>query len=206
MAGRVYESGIHATIAGVVLGLLAPARPLTPGAVDAEWATALSDEPSAEEARLMTRLARTSSSVAERLQHSLHPFSSLLIVPLFALANAGVVLEASSLTSGGAGRVAIGVVFGLVVGKLVGVSAGAYLAVRLRIGDLPIDVGWSHVFGAAALAGIGFTVSLFITDLAFEDASLQAASKIGILAASLAASIIGAVILARARPRRAPNA
>ena len=193
----VFESGVHATIAGVVLGLLAPARPLNPAHVAREWAEHLGDEPSPAEVRQMTQLARTTSSVTERLELLLHPFSSLLIVPVFALANAGVVFEASALSAPGAGRVAAGVALGLVAGKLVGVTAGAWLAVRLRVGALPAGVDWRHIVGAAALAGIGFTVSLFITDLAFDDAELQAASKVGILGASVAASAVGALVLRR---------
>ncbi len=193
----VFQSGVHATIAGVVLGLLAPARPLTPASVAREWAEDLSDEPGPAEVRQMTQLARTTSSVTERMELALHPYTSLLVVPVFALANAGVVFEGSALTAPGASRVAIGVAAGLVVGKLAGVTLGAYLAVRLRIGALPVGVSWPQLAGAAALAGIGFTVSLFITDLAFADADLRAASKIGILGASALASIVGAAILAR---------
>lgn len=191
----VFQSGVHATIAGVVLGLLAPARPLTPASVAREWAESLSDDPTPAETRAMTTLARTTSSVAERLQLALHPVSSLCIVPLFALANAGVVFEGSALRADGAARVALGVGLGLVVGKLVGVSLGAYAAVRLGVGTLPEAMTWRHVVGGAALAGIGFTVSLFITDLAFVDESLRAASKLGILAASVSASAIGALVL-----------
>ncbi|HUP86910.1 MAG TPA: Na+/H+ antiporter NhaA [Acidimicrobiales bacterium] len=195
----VFESGVHATIAGVVLGLLAPARPLTPAYVAREWAESLSDDPTPAEARQMTTLARTTSSVAERLELALHPFSSFLIVPVFALANAGVVFDAAALGVPGARRVALGVGVGLVVGKLLGVTLGAVAAVRLRVAELPPGVSWRHIMGAAGLAGIGFTVSLFITDLAFVDADLQAASKIGILAASLVASLVGVVFILAAR-------
>ncbi len=196
----VFESGVHATIAGVVLGLLAPARPLNPAYVAREWAEHLSDDPSPAEVAEMTKLARTTSSVTERLELALHPVTSLLIIPIFALANAGVVFEGAALAAPGASRVALGVGLGLVVGKLVGVTAGAYLAVRFRIGELPPEVGWRQIIGAAGLAGIGFTVSLFITDLAYEDADLQSASKIGILVASVAASVIGALLLSRRSP------
>jgi Na+/H+ antiporter NhaA len=193
----VFESGVHATIAGVVLGLMAPARPLTPTAVARAWAEDLGEDPSPAELRQMAKLARTTSSVTERLEAEIHPYTSLVIVPIFALANAGVVFEGSALSAPGAGRVALGVAVGLVAGKLVGVTLGAWLAVRFRIGALPPGVSWFQILGAAGLAGIGFTVSLFITDLAFDDAPLQAAAKIGILGASLLASILGAVVLGR---------
>jgi Na+/H+ antiporter NhaA len=149
----------------------------------------------------MTTLARTTSSVAERLELALHPLSSFLIVPIFALANAGVVFDAAALRVPGGGRVAVGVGVGLVVGKLVGVTLGAMAAVRLRVGALPPGVSWRHIMGAAGLAGIGFTVSLFITDLAFVEPDLQAASKIGILGASVVASVVGVAFIVSARPR-----
>ncbi|HVF31884.1 MAG TPA: Na+/H+ antiporter NhaA [Acidimicrobiales bacterium] len=195
----VFESGVHATIAGVVLGLLAPARPVNPSSLAQEWARDLGVDPSPADIRQMTLLARTTTSVTERLELALHPWSSYVIVPIFALANAGVVFEGDALAGPGAARVAAGVALGLVVGKVVGVTAGAWLAVRLRVGALPDAVGWSHIVGAAALAGIGFTVSLFIADLAFDDAGLQAAAKVGILGASLLASLLGALLLTRAR-------
>ena len=193
----VFESGVHATIAGVVLGLLAPARPLTPAHVAREWAQDLIDDPGPAEVREMTMLAQSTTSVTERLELALHPYTSLLIVPIFALANAGVVFEGGALSAPGARSVALGVGVGLVGGKLLGVTAGTFLAVRFRIGALPPEVGWRHILGAAALAGIGFTVSLFIADLAFDDADLQASAKVGILAASLIASILGALLLSR---------
>jgi NhaA family Na+:H+ antiporter len=191
----VYESGVHATIAGVVLGLLAPARPLAPSGVAREWAADLADEPTPEELREMTRLANETVSVAERLEHLLHPLTSFVIIPLFALANAGVELERSALDAPGAGRVVAGVVAGLLVGKVLGISASAWLAVRMRVGALPDGVRGAHVVGASAVAGIGFTVSLFISDLAFDEPSLQAAAKIGILVASLLASVVGFTLL-----------
>ena len=191
----VFQSGVHATIAGVALGLLAPARPLAPASVAREWAADLDDDPTPAQVRQMTQLAQRTTSVAERLELALHPYTSLVVVPVFALANAGVVFESSALDAPGATRVALGVGLGLVFGKLLGVTLGAFVAVRLRVGALPPGVTWRHITGAAALAGIGFTVSLFITDLAFDDEALRAASKIGILAASLAASVIGALVL-----------
>ena len=114
-----YESGVHATIAGVLLGLLAPARPLAPSELAREWASDLADEPTPSELRVMTTMARATVSVAERLEHVLHPMTSFFVIPLFALANAGVRVEASALKAPGAQRVVLGVVVGLVIGKLV---------------------------------------------------------------------------------------
>ena len=195
----VQASGIHATIAGVVLGLLTPARPVSPGLVAREWAESLSDEPTPAETAAMTRMATQTISVAERLEHQLHPATSFVIVPLFALANAGVVIDASGLSGPSTGRVAAGVALGLVVGKPLGIVAGAWLAVRTRLGTLPEEVGWPEVAGAGALAGIGFTVSLFVSELAFPDDGLVAAAKMGVLAASATASVLGAVALVAAR-------
>ncbi len=149
----------------------------------------------------MTRLARASVSTAQRLQHELHPWTSFLIVPLFALANAGVAIRAGALAEPGASSVVAGVVVGLVVGKVLGIVGAAWLGVRSGLGRLPDEATWYQLVGVAAVAGIGFTVSLFITGLAFgEDSPLSAAAKIGVLAASTVAAVIGAAILHRARP------
>jgi NhaA family Na+:H+ antiporter len=198
-----YESGVHATIAGAIMGLLAPARPLAPSAVAREWAADLSDEPTPAELRAMTMLANRSVSVAERLEALLHPVTSFAIIPIFALANAGVRIQGDSLDAPGAGRVVLGVVLGLVVGKTVGVTLFAWLAVRLGVSHLPRDATWQQVVGIAAAAGIGFTVSLFIAGLAFDSPDLENAAKIGIVAASVVATGLGALIL-RSAARSAP--
>ncbi len=193
-------SGVHATIAGVVMGLLTPASPLAPAALAREWAGDLADEPSPGELAGMARLAKASVSVAERLAHQLHPFTSFVVIPIFALANAGVTLSADALAPVGAGAVALGVVVGLVVGKVAGIAAFSWLSVRLGLSRLPEGVGWGQLVGIASLAGIGFTVSLFIAGLAFEDPALVAAAKTGILAASATAAVLGAVVVARSAP------
>jgi NhaA family Na+:H+ antiporter len=154
----VHESGVHPTLAGVAIGLLAP----------------------------------ISGPVERILDHA----SSYVIVPLFALVNAGVELDAGRIAS--FEPVTIGVVLGLVVGKPLGISAAAFLATRLRLGRLPAGTGWSQLVGVAALAGIGFTVSLFVTDLAFDDPGLQADAKVGILVASALAALLGSALVARA--------
>ncbi|MBW3574783.1 MAG: Na+/H+ antiporter NhaA [Actinobacteria bacterium] len=198
------ESGVHATIAGVVLGLLTPACPLAPATVAREWASDLADEPSPGELAGMARLANASVSVAERLAHQLHPFTSFVVVPIFALANAGVSLSADAFEPPGAGAVAAGVAVGLVGGKIVGITSFAWLAVRLRLSRLPDGVGWGQLVGIAALAGIGFTVSLFIAGLAFEDPPLVAAAKAGILAGSFLAAAGGTALLASTHRAVAP--
>jgi Na+:H+ antiporter, NhaA family len=199
----VYEAGVHATLAGVVMGLLAPARPAAPASVVREWTSDLADEPTPAEIATMATLARQSVSVAERLEHQLHPMTSFLIVPLFALANAGVTIEGDGLEADGAGRVLAGVVVGLVAGKLVGISLFSWLALRFRVGVLPPDLRPGHIVGGAAVAGIGFTVSLFVAALAFDDPMLVSAAKIGVLVASLLASVIGAIaLIAYDRPSR----
>ena len=196
-------SGIHATIAGVVLGLLAPAQPFPSSAVARQWASDLGDEPGPAELEALTRLARTTVSPAERLEHLLHPWTSFIIVPLFALANAGVQIRGDSFDGPGTVRVTAGVVLGLVAGKSLGITAAAWLAVRTGVGRLPEGATWPMVAGVSAVAGIGFTVALFISELAFDPGSLQDAAKIGVLISSTLAAAAGAWLLHRAcRPKR----
>ena len=147
----------------------------------------------------MSIIARESVSPAEHLEELLHPASSFVVLPLFALANAGVELRNDMLSGAGATRVAVGVVVGLVAGKLLGILAGAWLGTRLRLAVLPPETRWAHLAGAAALGGIGFTVSLFIAGLAFADPQLADAAKLAILAASVAAAVVGAGILLSSR-------
>ena len=161
-----FESGIHATIAGVILGLLTPARPFQ------------------------------GERIMEKLEHFLLPWSNFVIVPLFALANAGVVISGESLSGAFGGRLAWGVLLGLVGGKFIGISLATLLGLVLRIGRLPSAVTIPHVLGAAALGGIGFTVSLFIAELSFEGReSLLDQAKMGVIFGSLIAGVLGAMIL-----------
>jgi NhaA family Na+:H+ antiporter len=197
-------SGVHATIAGVALGLMAPASPLTPAAVARRWGGDLSDEPGPAELQAMIRLARTSVSPAERLEHLLHPWTSFLVVPVFALANAGVGIRGDSFAGPGTAAVGVGVVAALVVGKLVGISAATWVAVRSGLGRLPEGATWAMLVGVAAVGGIGFTVSLFVAELAYEPGAIQDAAKLGILVASAVAGSLGAILLRRACRRRPP--
>jgi len=191
-------SGVHATVAGVALGLLTPARPLTPAAVARRWGGDLSDEPGPAELQAMIRLAKTSVSPAERLEHLLHPWTSFLVVPVFALANAGVAIRGDSFAARGTVAVGAGVVVALVVGKLVGISAATWVVVRSGLGRLPEGATWAMLVGVAAVGGIGFTVSLFIAELAYQPGAIQDAAKLGILMASAVAGSLGAVLLRRA--------
>ena len=198
----LHESGVHATIAGVVMGLLTPAVPLQPDLQTQAVVDALEnrDELTVEEVRATAAAIKGSVSIAERVGELLHPWSSYVIVPLFALANAGIVLQRDALT--GATSVFAGVGLGLIVGKCVGVTGFAWLTIRLGVAQLPRGVVWGQFVGVAVLAGIGFTVSLFITELAFTDDDLVAAAKLGILVASILAAVIGALVLVSAGRRR----
>jgi NhaA family Na+:H+ antiporter len=189
----LHESGVHATLAGVALGLLTPTQPIRhPELVDA---AELADVSSYEAARQTATAARESVSVVEWLEHQLHPWTSFVIVPLFVLANAGVPLSGGAVGDALSSSVAGGIVVGLVVGKFVGIAGFTWLAARLRIARLPEDATWSGILGVSALAGIGFTVSIFITDLAFAGTALEDQAKIAILAASVLAATIGSGLL-----------
>jgi NhaA family Na+:H+ antiporter len=144
--------------------------------------------------------ATGSPSPVDRLEHGLHPWSSWFVVPLFALANAGVALGTGALDHAVHSAIAWGIFVGLVVGKTVGISAAVALAVRWRIGRLPPAVSRTDVLGVAALGGIGFTVALFTAELSFSGPDLVAA-KVAILSASLTAAVAGITILGIGRRR-----
>jgi NhaA family Na+:H+ antiporter len=170
----VHESGVHATIAGVALGLLTPA-----GTVGGRDVIAL-------------------------LQSRLHVLSAFAIVPLFALANAGVDFGGGVLADAASSRLAWAVAVALVLGKLLGIAGATFLALRLGWGVLPAGVGRGQVWGLAAVGGIGFTVSLFIAQLAYDDPATVDLAKVGIFAGSIVSGAVGAlwlVLLAR-RERR----
>jgi NhaA family Na+:H+ antiporter len=170
----VFESGVHATIAGVVLGLLTPARPFG------------------------------GREVIEKLEATWHPWSSFLIVPLFALANAGVYLRGGDIERAWSSPIAWGIVIGLVIGKPLGIVAASALALRFRLGRLPDGVRIGHLVAAGAAAGIGFTVSLFVADLSFSGVRL-ADAKVAILAASVTSGLVGLILLRATTRKRAPT-
>jgi Na+:H+ antiporter, NhaA family len=200
----LHESGLNATLAGVVLGLMTPTRPARqPELIDAD---ALADVSSLAAARQTATMAREAVSEVEWLEHSLHPWTGFVVVPLFALANAGVVVSSETLRDAATSPIAAGVVIGLVVGKPLGITAFAWLAVRLRLARLPSGTTWGALASVSALAGIGFTVSILVAGLAFEDPALVDEAKLAILAASLLAALAGSalVLLSGGRTRRCP--
>lgn len=162
----VYESGIHATIAGVMMGLLIPSGD-----------------------------SGGDASVLTRLEHVLHPWTSFVIVPIFALANAGIVLDGGIVRDAASSPVSLGVALGLMLGKPIGIVLFAFAAVKLGVASLPDDIRWPQVVVVGMIAGIGFTVSLFIAPLAFSDAGLVDEAKVGVLAGSTLIGVAGLVAL-----------
>ncbi len=206
-----FESGVHATLAGVLLGWLTPTHAFYSGAefdrvartiietYPPDESTVVAREHVDHEVLSMANVAREAVSPLTRLEEALHPWSSFVVVPIFALANAGVRFAGLDLVEAATHPVTLGVALGLLVGKTVGITFFTWLAVRLGLGRLPARTGWDHIVALAALAGIGFTVSLFITGLAFADPAITDLAKIGILAATIAAGAAGYLLLRRAR-------
>ncbi len=163
----IHASGIHATVAGILLGLLTPVRPR----------------------------AGEDHSASERLEHRLHPISAGFAVPVFALAATGITLAAAG--DAVSDRIAVGVFAGLLIGKVIGIYGAARVAVRFGFGTLPDDVTWADMFPVAVLGAIGYTVSLLIARLAFSDAAAVERSAASVLAASVVASLVALVLLRR---------
>lgn len=199
------DSGIHPTIAGVLLAITIPTRsPPDTGSLLAQCISVLDEfeSPVAGQslsqnrqqaaAQTLETVADRMQSPAQRLEHNLHPWTTYVVLPIFALANAGVTLQFDLNLFG---PVSLGIVLGLLVGKPLGISLLTWLAVRLNLAELPSDVGWPELISTSFLAGIGFTMSLFIASAAFKDAALLAEAKLGILIASVLAGILGSVLL-----------
>lgn len=165
----VHASGVHASIAGAVLGLAAPIIPRT--------------------RKLNSR------AIAERLERALIPVTTFIIIPLFALANTGVVINDNAFKEPESLYISAGIIAGLLIGKSLGIIGGAWLIVRLGITTLPQDVRWGHIVGVAMLAGIGFTLSIFIAELAFAGTAYIDAAKIAIFIASILSAITGLFVL-----------
>jgi NhaA family Na+:H+ antiporter len=201
----VHESGVHATIAGVLLAFAIPTRTRinaeefsakARGLLDCFDRTETGDLlvlTSKGQQEAIIGLERASEGVTApllRLEHALHGFSAFVVMPLFAFSNAGVGLSGSS-----GGSVTLAVILGLVIGKPVGITGAALAAVRLRLAALPDGVSWTALHGCAWLGGIGFTMSLFIATLAFQGTNLLDSAKVGILGGSILAAIVGTIAL-----------
>jgi len=206
----VLQSGIHASIAGVLLAFTIPAKTRintkgfsrnTRDLLDKferageHGENVLTNETRQADVMAIEQCCDRILSPLQRFEHWLHPWSSFVIMPLFALANAGVTLKGMDLGEALVSPVSIGIIAGLFLGKQFGIFAFAWLAVKIKVASLPEGVNWSKIYGAGILAGIGFTMSLFIAGLAFTDDSILNLSKIGILTASLIAGVVGYLIL-----------
>jgi Na+:H+ antiporter, NhaA family len=193
----VYASGVHPTLAGVLVGLVVPAMRVDPEQNERLrfYGRAVIEHADAGRARLAVSAARATVPPNDRLQAALHPVSAFVVVPLFGLANTGVALGGDTLRTALTSTVTLGVFTGLVVGNAVGISVLAGVALRTGLGSLPGRVRYGHLVGGAVLAGIGFTIALFITDLAFDDPALRRQATVGVLAGSLVAAVLGSLLL-----------
>ena len=214
----LWEAGVHATLAGVILGLIVPADALYDDKgitrrvdyllqrlryVQEDPDPAVREHDSHEALRNIEHVAREGVSPLERLEEGIAPISAFIVVPLFALANAGIHITGDSIDAALSSNIAWGIFLGLLLGKFFGIVAASALAVRLGIAFKPDQLRWSHLGGAALLAGIGFTVAIFIANLSFkaEQIDLLEGAKIGIFAASIVAAVLGYAVLRRTTPR-----
>jgi NhaA family Na+:H+ antiporter len=206
----VYESGIHPTIAGVLLAVSIPSRrrvesfdffqdKLTQGM------NMLKSNPFSKNQHFLTKdqahgidhiynTSKFAMSPLQRLEHLLHPYVVFFVIPLFALANAGIPLK-GELGAALTGNISLGIIAGLFLGKQIGITAFTWFAVKMKWGELPEDLNWKMIYALSCIAGIGFTMSLFIGNLAFSDPSHILQAKIGIIAGSILSGIMGWSIL-----------
>lgn len=213
-----YYSGVHATISGVAMAMLIPTEPrysrsyylhkadiIEKGIKDADL---IEDEHEAEETRLyhlrrMTQISNGAQGMSHRMEHILMPYVNFIIMPIFALANAGVHIPSADYFnifeySAELGSIGMGIFFGLVVGKPLGISLFSYVAVKLGIADRPAGASWLMFIAVACLGGIGFTMSIFVDNLAFDKATHQTfidMGKIAILIASTVAAMLGTLLI-----------
>lgn len=216
----IFMSGVHSTIAGVLLAFAIPSRSHVKLKSFASWSgqrvkeaeeSYVPDEPvigQADYLASVTRLARVSRQVvppATRLERRLYPWVYFAILPLFALTNADVAFMGVPAGDIYSSPIFLGVFFGLVIGKPAGIILMSFVIVKTKLSTLPENVNWSHMLGAALLGGVGFTMSIFVANLAFADAAYVMAAKVAILAASLVAGVLGFTFLffqAKAATRR----
>ena len=175
----LYRTGVHPTLAGVILGLLAPHREMP----HADFED--SDDGSV--------------SYVEYLEAKLHPMSSLVIVPLFAFANTGVVISSDSIRDAATSAIAWGIFVGLVIGKPLGIIAASYAASKAKAADLPEGAAFNRILATGSAAGIGFTVALFIADLAFDDIALQNIAVVAVIVASVVSALISTIFFKLSR-------
>jgi NhaA family Na+:H+ antiporter len=215
--GAALKSGVHATIAGVVLAALTPARPYFGMRNFEGQAKELLDHfhrniqnEEYEEAQgilgQMEELTVGTEAPTERMERLVGPWVSYAILPIFALSYAGVELSGNILQEAVTSRISLGVLLGLLVGKPLGIISFSWLTVRLGVGAKLPELTWHHVVGIGLLSGIGFTVSLFITGLAFTEEALISQAKVGILAASVLAGLVGYIFLRFTGKRAGPEA
>ena len=184
----LYESGVHPTMAGVILGLLAPAIPfISKEYVDTEELVDLSVSKT-------KKIAKNSVSVVEWLLHQIHPWTAFLIVPLFAFANSGIVISSQSLQEALNSPLAWAIFAGLVAGKPLGILAFSFVAIKTNVGALSGTVKWREIFATGSSAGIGFTVSIFIAKLAFTDPNLQNLAILSVLVASVFSGVLSLLL------------
>ena len=216
----VFMSGVHSTIAGVLLAFAIPsgsrvnlnsflswssARVCEARSVYDDQTPVIAQGEYIETVQNLSRVTRQVIPPATRLEHKLHPWVYFGILPLFALTNADVALSGGSMLEMISNPVMLGVFFGLVLGKPLGILLFAFITVKLKVAKLPENVNWMHMTGAAILGGVGFTMAIFVANLAYEDAALISVAKLGILAASLVAGVAGFLLLfaqARAAEKR----
>lgn len=202
------ESGVHATLTGVILAFLTPAGPVKSRDTYHGELRQLMDELSTAEQRgdsraqddvtgEIDRLTDNREPPLDRLERTLHPWASFVVIPLFALANAGLDLSPGFLTDLGSSAIGLGVAVGLVLGKPAGILLFSWLAVRFGIASLPPGVSWAHVGGVGLLGGVGFTVAIFIAGLAFDSPVAIDEAKGGIFLASIVAGISGFLVVRR---------
>lgn len=190
----LYKTGIHPTIAGVILGLLTPASPLIqPKLLDKEELTNLE---TIEHVKESQKIVKGSISTVEWLEHSIHPWSSYLIVPLFAFSNSGIEISSSRIHGALNASLFWAIFFGLVIGKPLGIFISALAVKKFDIGELPIGAGLKQILATGMSAGIGFTVAIFITKLAFQNNALQEQAIFAVLCASLFSGILSFALFA----------
>ena len=201
-------SGVHATIAGVLIAMTIPVRPRIneetfikrlSSCLEVFRNTDTNNKKllTQRQSEVISRIGKhvdDANTPLQKLEHALHPVSAYFILPIFALSNAGVHIKGNILEML-LHPISLGVIGGLVLGKFLGITLFSGIFVKLKLGKLPEGTSWRHIYGMAFLAGIGFTMSIFISDLGFQDDSYQEIAKVGILAASLIAGVIGMSIL-----------